>query len=124
MPEPPPDSPALLPIYRWHCAPDGLATRSQLRRRGLRPVGDPVGEIRWRSRFARRSGGWRTAYLFPEEAALPVSIPTPGQLRGLAAAMTARRTCPSCRRDRGYVIPTSLGECWPCHEGAGRGQAA
>ncbi|MGG8409369.1 RRQRL motif-containing zinc-binding protein, partial [Streptomyces sp. 12297] len=28
-----------LPVYRWHLAPDGLATRRQLRAAGLRPGG-------------------------------------------------------------------------------------
>ncbi|MEW2489865.1 hypothetical protein [Streptomyces sp. NPDC048411] len=29
-------------------------------------------------------------------------------------ANTARRTCPHCRTDAGYVIPPSLGMCVPC----------
>ncbi|MFE7036369.1 hypothetical protein ACFU9Y_39355, partial [Streptomyces sp. NPDC057621] len=33
---------------------------------------------------------------------------------GLAKANAARRTCPACRRDAGYVIPISLGMCVPC----------
>jgi hypothetical protein len=28
--------------------------------------------------------------------------------------MRARRTCPQCRQDAGYVIPSSLGVCVPC----------
>lgn len=108
---------ATIPVYRWNLAPEGLATRGQLRARGLRPVGDPVGEIRWRSRLARRTGGERVAYLYPTATAVEIGKATEGQRRGLAAAMLARRTCPTCRTDRGYVIPTSLGECWPCHEG-------
>lgn len=119
-----PAASATLPAYRWHLAPDGLATRAQLRAKGLRPVGDPVAEIHWRSRLARQTGGWRFAYLYPTATAVPVAEPTEGQRRGLAAAMRARRTCPTCRTDRGYVIPTSLGECWPCHSGADAPAAA
>ncbi len=39
---------------------------------------------------------------------------TPGKRAALAKAMRARRTCPNCRTDAGYVIPTSLGMCVPC----------
>jgi hypothetical protein len=109
---------AALPVYRYHLAPTGLMTRRQLRAAGLRPGGtDPVAELRWRSRKARHTGGWRAAYLYDPARALPVRPMTPGRARALAAAMRARRTCPTCRRDRGYVIPTSLGCCWPCHTG-------
>lgn len=106
---------AALPTYPYRCAPDGLLTRRQLRAAGLRPGGaDPVAELRWRSRKARHTGGWRTAYLYDTAHALPVRPMTPGRRRALDAAMRARRTCPACRRDRGYVIPTSLGTCVPC----------
>lgn len=97
-----------IPVYRYRLAPDGLATRRQLRSKGLRPGGqDPVGEIQWRR-------GRRVAYLYDEAAARPVRPMTPGRTRALAAAMRARRTCPSCGIDAGYVIPLSLGHCWPC----------
>ncbi|WP_399024168.1 hypothetical protein [Streptomyces sp. CS-7] len=33
---------ATLPVYRWRLAPDGLATRRQLRALGLRPGGQDV----------------------------------------------------------------------------------
>jgi hypothetical protein len=41
---------------------------------------------------------------------------TPAKATALAAAMLARRTCPTCHLDAGYVIPTSLGTCVPCTE--------
>ncbi len=41
---------------------------------------------------------------------------TPGRWAALAAANRARRTCPQCHRDAGYVIPASLGTCVPCHD--------
>jgi hypothetical protein len=39
---------------------------------------------------------------------------TAAKWRALAKAMIARRTCPVCRADAGYVIPGSLGMCVPC----------
>lgn len=97
-----------IPVYRYRLAPDGLMTRRQLRAAGLRPGGhDPVAEIRWRR-------GRRFALLYDQAHALPVRPMTPGRARALAAAMQARRTCPTCCMDRGYVIPRTLGCCWPC----------
>ncbi|MDI5968629.1 RRQRL motif-containing zinc-binding protein [Streptomyces sp. SL13] len=113
---------AALPVYPYHLAPDGLATRRQLRAAGLRPGGhDPVAELRWRSRKARHTGGLRFAPLYDTTRALPVRPMTPGRWRALAAAMTARRTCPTCGTDRGYVIPRTLGCCVPCSDGAAAG---
>jgi len=90
-------------------------TRTQLRAKGLSHTrAEIVGEIQWRSRKARHTGGWRTAYLYDPTTARPVQPMTPGRWRSHAAMMRARRICPQCRRDRGYVIPTSLGTCWPC----------
>lgn len=98
----------MIPTYRYRLAPDGLATRRQLRARGLRPGGqDPVGQIVWRR-------GERVAYLYRIDRARPVRPMTPGRARALAAAMRARRVCPECGQDRGYVIPRSLGCCVPC----------
>ncbi|GAB2571947.1 hypothetical protein GCM10027168_00830 [Streptomyces capparidis] len=99
------------PTYPYRLAPNGLATRRQLRAAGLRPGGhDPVAQIIWRR-------GKRVAYLYDTARALPVRPMTAGRWRALDAAMRARRTCPQCGRDRGYVIPTSLGTCVPCADG-------
>lgn len=104
-----------IPVYRYRLAPPGLMTRRQLRAAGLRPGGaGPVAELRWRSRKARAAGGWRAAYLYDAARALPVRPMTPGRWRAVAAALRARRTCPACGADRGYVIPSSLGTCVPC----------
>jgi hypothetical protein len=97
-----------IPVYPYRLAPAGLATRRQLRAAGLRPGGhDPVAEIRWRR-------GRRFALLYDTAHAKPVRPMTPGRARALAAAMRARRTCPVCGLDRGYVIPRTLGTCLPC----------
>ncbi|MGW2837127.1 RRQRL motif-containing zinc-binding protein [Streptomyces sp. NPDC001493] len=99
------------PSYWWRLAPEGLATRRQLRALGLRPGGqDPVAELQ----RPRRRRGPLIAYLYRIDLARPVRPMTPGRRAALAKAMAARRTCPSCRTDRGYCIPRSLGMCVPC----------
>ncbi|WP_229840550.1 RRQRL motif-containing zinc-binding protein [Streptomyces roseolilacinus] len=100
-----------MPIYRWRLAPDGLATRRQLRAQGLRPGGQPV--VAQVERPRRRRGPL-VAYLYRVDLALPVRPMTPGRTAALQRAMAARRTCPVCRRDAGYCIPRSLGMCVPC----------
>ncbi|MFI1966774.1 RRQRL motif-containing zinc-binding protein [Streptomyces pathocidini] len=100
-----------LPVYRWRLAPDGLATRRQLRAMGLRPGGQTVAA---ELRRPRRRRGPLVAYLYRIADAKPVRPMTPGRAAALARAMTARRTCPNCRRDAGYCIPSSLGMCVTC----------
>ncbi|WP_406727914.1 RRQRL motif-containing zinc-binding protein [Streptomyces sp. GD-15H] len=99
-----------LPVFRWRLAPDGYATRRQLRAQGLRPGGQEVAAQLERSR--RR--GPLVAHLYRIDLAKPVRPMTPGRWAALAAANRARRTCPVCRRDAGYVIPAALGTCVPC----------
>ncbi|WP_308120694.1 RRQRL motif-containing zinc-binding protein [Streptomyces bambusae] len=102
---------AALPVYRWRLAPDGLATRRQLRAAGLRPGGqDVVAELR----RPRRGRPPLVAYLYRIDAAKPVRPMTPARQAALTRALAARRTCPQCRTDAGYVIPASLGMCVPC----------
>lgn len=99
-----------LPTYPWQLAPGGLATRRQLRAKGLRPGGQEVAaQIMWQTRR-----GVRVAYLYRVDAAAPVRPMTLGRSRALAAAMAARRTCGACGVDRGYVISVRLGTCVPC----------
>ncbi|MEU5453520.1 RRQRL motif-containing zinc-binding protein [Streptomyces globisporus] len=104
----------MVSVYPWHLAPDGLATRRQLRALGLRPGGqDVVAELH---RPRRRGRAPLVACLYRIEHACPVRPMTPGRAAALAAAMRARRTCPTCRTDVGYCIPRSLGMCVPCHD--------
>ncbi|CAL9510217.1 RRQRL motif-containing zinc-binding protein [Streptomyces althioticus] len=100
-----------LPVYRWHLAPDGLATRRQLRAQGLRPGGQ---EVTAQLERPRRRRGPLVAYLYRVDLAVPVRPMTPARRAALAKANAARRTCPVCRRDAGYVIPAALGTCVPC----------
>ncbi|MFF0685567.1 RRQRL motif-containing zinc-binding protein [Streptomyces albogriseolus] len=100
-----------LPVFRWRLAPDGYATRRQLRARGLRPGGQEVAATLERP---RRRRGPLVAYLYRVDLAKPVRPMTPGRRAALAKANAARRVCPQCRTDAGYVIPASLGTCVPC----------
>ncbi|MFF5572479.1 RRQRL motif-containing zinc-binding protein [Streptomyces luteogriseus] len=100
-----------LPVYRWRLAPDGLATRRPLRALGLRPGGQDVAAQVERPRCRR---GPLVAYLYRIEQAKPVRPMTPAKWAALAKANAARRLCPECRRDAGYVIPPSLGMCTQC----------
>ncbi|MFF8094436.1 RRQRL motif-containing zinc-binding protein [Streptomyces sp. NPDC016675] len=100
-----------VPVYRWRLAPDGLATVRQLRALGLRPGGQDVAAQVERPRRRREP---LVAYLYRVEQAKPVRPMTPAKRAALAKANAARRVCPKCRRDAGYVIPPSLGMCTPC----------
>ncbi|MEU2434472.1 RRQRL motif-containing zinc-binding protein [Streptomyces sp. NPDC007861] len=102
---------ATLPVFRWRLAPDGYATYRQLRALGLRPGGQGVAAQVERPRRKRPP---LVAYLYRVDRALPVRPMTPARWAALAKANQARRTCPQCRRDAGYVIPASLGMCVPC----------
>ncbi|MEW2315214.1 RRQRL motif-containing zinc-binding protein [Streptomyces bauhiniae] len=103
---------ATLPVYRWRLAPDGYATRRQLRAAGLRPGGQDVAAQLERPRSRR---GPLVAYLYRIDLAKPVRPMTPGRRAALAKANRARRICPHCGTDAGYVIPSSLGTCVPCN---------
>ncbi|WP_338682181.1 RRQRL motif-containing zinc-binding protein [Streptomyces acidiscabies] len=102
---------ATVPVYRWRLAPDGLATRRQLRAQGLRPGGQDVAAQIERPRRRRPP---LVGYLYRVDAAKPVRPMTPAKRAALDRANTARRTCPQCGTDAGYVIPPSLGMCSPC----------
>ncbi|MFC9116064.1 RRQRL motif-containing zinc-binding protein [Streptomyces sp. NPDC057092] len=100
-----------LAVYRWRLAPDGYATRRQLRAQGLRPGGQ---EVAAQLERPRRRRGPLVAYLYRVDLARPVRPMTAARWAALAKANAARRRCPVCRRDAGYVIPASLGACTPC----------
>ncbi|MFI8989413.1 RRQRL motif-containing zinc-binding protein [Streptomyces antimycoticus] len=102
----------MVSTFPWRLAPDGLATRRQLRARGLRPGGQPIQAQIMRAN--RRAGGTQVAFLYRLDQAKQVRPMTAAKSAALAAAMLARRTCPACRTDAGYCIPTSLGLCVTC----------
>ncbi|MDI3342903.1 RRQRL motif-containing zinc-binding protein [Streptomyces sp. AJ-1] len=104
-----------LPVYPWRYAPDGFATRRQLRAQGLRPGGqDVAAELR----RARRRRPPLVAYLYRVDAAKPVRPMTPAMSAALARANRARRICPVCGKDAGYVIPPTPGSCLSCSDSA------
>lgn len=100
-----------LPVFRWHLAPDGFATRRQLRAAGLRPGGQQVAATLERPRRRRPP---LVAHLYRVDRAKPVRPMTAARWAALAKANHARRICPECRRDAGYVIPPTLGMCTAC----------
>ncbi|PAM98081.1 hypothetical protein CJI59_30725 [Streptomyces sp. Alain-F2R5] len=102
---------AAVPVYRWRLAPDGYATRRQLRAAGLRPGGQDVAAQLERPRRRREP---LVAYLYRVDRAKPVRPMTPAKWAALAKANAARRICPECQGDAGYVIPPSLGMCVTC----------
>ncbi|GAA4657342.1 hypothetical protein GCM10023347_05030 [Streptomyces chumphonensis] len=103
-----------VPTYPWRLAPQGLATRRQLRALGLRPGGQEVAAQVFRPR--RRGREPLVAYLYRIDAAKPVRPMTPAKWAALGRALAARRVCPDCGQDAGYTISTSLGTCVPCHD--------
>ncbi|MFL6074331.1 MAG: RRQRL motif-containing zinc-binding protein [Mycobacteriales bacterium] len=107
-----------IPTYPWRMAPDGLATRRQLAATGLRPGGQPVvAQVMWRSHWSPT--GIRVAYLYQVTKALPKRTPTPAVLAAVAKATAARRWCPTCQQDAGYVLPARWGMCLDCATGYG-----
>lgn len=97
-----------LPTYAWRAAPAGLLTRRQMREAGLAPGGAyPVAQIMCRRGRVR-------ALLFDPADLSPKRTASAAQLAAVGKALAARRWCPSCRRDVGYCIPTSLGRCIAC----------
>jgi len=101
------------PTFPYRYAPDGLATRRQLRAQGLRPNGnDPVAQILWRHRKQIR-----TAHLYRRDLAAPKRAATPAQLAVIAKMLLARRTCRHCGQLRDYYIPRSTGACLTCEPG-------
>ncbi|MEU6664262.1 RRQRL motif-containing zinc-binding protein [Streptomyces sp. NPDC046821] len=106
-----------IPTYPKKLAPDGLATRRQLRDDGLRPGGqDVAAQILWYGRRDPRTRirPVRVAFLYRIDLALPVRPMTPGRWRAVHAMLRARRTCPVCQVTYDYVMPTSLGCCPGC----------
>ena len=97
-----------IPTYPYKFAPDGMATRRQLRTAGLRPGGQPIaGQILWRR-------GKRVAFLYRIDLAVPKREATPAQRAAIGRALLARRTCSTCTQVKDYYIPRRNGECLDC----------
>jgi hypothetical protein len=102
-----------LPLLSYGIAPrDKLATRRQLRAKGLRPGGqEPVAYLYF---WCRRGKRMVFAELFLIERAVPKRTATPAQHTAIAKANLARRICKSCGRDAFYVLPREHGQCHTC----------
>jgi hypothetical protein len=98
-----------LPTFGFRDAPAGLATRRQLRARGLCPGGQEyVAQLVWRH-------GRRWAALYRLDLAVASPGATTAQLAALRRADRALRTCTGCGRVWGFRLPMSNGRtCWPC----------
>ncbi|MGK5559062.1 RRQRL motif-containing zinc-binding protein [Actinomadura kijaniata] len=104
-----------IPTYPWGMAPGHLMTLRQLAACGLRPGGqDVVAQVLWYSRRHSRQVRVRAAYLYDVRLALPKRTPTERQRAALAKALAARRTCPECGTDPGYVLRRRWGVCNDC----------
>lgn len=102
-----------LPTWRYGFAPRGLLTRRQMRAAGLAPGGSaPVAQVV--VRVERRHRQETRAWLWAREDLVTKRVASPAQLVAVGRALAARRWCPSCSRDVGYCIPTSLGACVAC----------
>ncbi|MEV6080983.1 RRQRL motif-containing zinc-binding protein [Streptomyces sp. NPDC052069] len=115
-----PEPSGTIPTYDWRASPPGLATRRQLRARGLRPGGhDPVAQLRCRHCLTRPARVCtRMAYLYRLDLALPVRPMTLAKEAALDRAMAQRSTCPLCRRRYHHCLPLrSIGSCLECAEG-------
>jgi len=108
-----------LPLMSWGIADRSkLATKRQLRARGLRPGGQsPVAVLYFR---CARAGRKVHANLYLIDQALPVRPMTPARRAALDKAMAARRTCRECR-ETGYAeLPKAHRTCEACLYSQGR----
>jgi hypothetical protein len=105
-----------IPTWNWRAAPFGYATRRQLSELGLCPGGHkPAGQL-LRARRNRPNDPLQ-AWLYRLDLAKPKPRRSPAQQASLAKANAARRTCPGCERDVGYVPPDALGGvCNDCYD--------
>ncbi|WP_319754782.1 RRQRL motif-containing zinc-binding protein [Streptomyces sp. AK02-04a] len=105
---PDPSNP-LVSAYDWGTAPEGLATRRQLRALGLRPAGQEPIVLR-----CRPCGYWpgrvctRPTYLYRIDRAKPVRPMTLAQERALDRAMEARTRCPKCWRRYHHCLKRAI----------------
>lgn len=110
-----------IPEYDWNSAPKNvLATRRQLRAKGLRPGGqDPAAQLRCRHCSYRPLTKCRhMAWLYRIDLALPVRPMTLAKEVALDRAMEARQRCPQCTRRYFHCLPLKkFGTCLECHDG-------
>ncbi|MEQ7008489.1 RRQRL motif-containing zinc-binding protein [Actinopolymorpha sp. B17G11] len=98
-----------LPAFRYGWAPDGLATRRQLRAEHLSPGGhEPYALLLWRRDRA-------FAWLYRLDLAQPARTPTPAQQAALTRAMAARRWCAGCQQHADHCVAPVHRTVWRLH---------
>ncbi|TGZ12372.1 hypothetical protein DV517_74670 [Streptomyces sp. S816] len=100
------------PEFGFKQAPNGLATRRQLRAMSLSPGGhEPVAQLTWRN-------GKRRAWLYRVDLAKPKRTLTLAQEWALDRAMAGRQTCPKCQRRYFHCLRLrTVGSCEECFDG-------
>lgn len=81
-----------LPTYHWNHAPEGLATRRQLAKMGLRKGGQEIAAQMLRAR-KRKPQNPLTAYLYRIDLAKPQYTKTPAKLAAVWTAARSRYKC-------------------------------
>jgi hypothetical protein len=104
-----------LPLLPYGWAPkDLLATVRQLKKLDKRPGGH--GPVAVLYGYSRTGGAQWFANLYLISKAKPMLPMTPAKWSAIAKANLARRLCPVCGKDQGYIIAPTLGMCFPCVE--------
>ncbi|MCX4682626.1 hypothetical protein OG413_46430, partial [Streptomyces sp. NBC_01433] len=105
MPRSIPPLPGLTRYTDWALVPDGLQTKTQLDRQGLKPGSDPVGQILYH--------GNSYAPLYEESAAVPKRSVSPAQRAVLDRARELQYRCRRCGAEE--TEPLGKGRfCDPC----------
>lgn len=106
-----------VPEFGWRSAPRHLATRTQLKARGLTPGrrADVVAVVR----FHTRRWGWVIGDLYRVSECVPRPADTPGRARARRSAMLARRTCRGCKQVGERCVSSRSGLCGACRVAAG-----
>ncbi|MGX1841185.1 hypothetical protein [Streptomyces diastaticus] len=110
MPSSIPPLPGLTRYTWWGAVPEGLLTKTQLDRQGLKPGSDPVGQVLYH--------GNCYAPLYEESRAVPKRGCSPAQRAALDRARELQYVCRRCGDRRDY--PLGRGRwCEPCSYAAG-----
>ncbi|MDQ0689037.1 hypothetical protein QFZ56_008083 [Streptomyces achromogenes] len=110
MPSSIPPLPGLTRYTWWGAVPEGLLTKTQLDRQGLKPGSDPVGQVLYH--------GNCYAPLYEESAAVPKRGCSPAQRAALDRARELQYVCRRCGDRRDYPLGSGRW-CEPCSYAAG-----
>ncbi|UJV47317.1 hypothetical protein [Streptomyces sp. AMCC400023] len=110
MPSSIPPLPGLTRYTWWGAVPEGLLTKTQLDRKGLKPGSDPVGQALYH--------GNCYAPLYEVDAAVPKRGCSPAQRAALDRARELQYVCRRCGDRRDYPLGSGRW-CEPCSYAAG-----